>query len=191
MSGTYLTAQSATISNGVLTAVSAIEFTVGGSAGSWTFTNGSKTLRATADDALSLATSGGVNTWTITIAGSSPYNATIAPSSTYTSSTIQYNSGAPRFRNYTSSQSPIQLYKKEASCTSHDVVYDHEGEGDDPDADEACEDDEVSFTPSPSSGYRYDGATVFLSDLETVYATLTSSETTFTMPDEDVYVVIT
>ena len=124
ISGEYLTAQTATISDGVLTAEDALEFTLGGSAGNWTFTNGTNTLRATSATALSLSTTGGVNTWTITIGGASSYVATIAPSETYTTGKIQYNSSSPRFKNYTSSQGAIQLYRKVSSepCTADPTV---------------------------------------------------------------------
>lgn len=79
------------------------------------------------------------------------------------------------------------------ACTPNDIVYDHSGTGGgDPTGDDtACEDATVSFTPDPSTGYEYSGATVYLSDMETVHASLNSSTTSFTMPNEDVYVVAT
>ncbi len=79
------------------------------------------------------------------------------------------------------------------ACTPNDIAYDHSGTGgNDPTGDAtACEDATVSFTPDPSTGYEYSGATVYLSDMETVHASLNSSTTSFTMPDEDVYVVAT
>ena len=124
ISGEYLTAQTATISDGVLTAEDALEFTLGGNAGNWTLANGTNTLRATSATALSLSTTGGVSTWTITIGGASSYNATIAPSETYTTGKIQYNSGSPRFKNYTSSQGAIQLYRKVSSepCSADPTI---------------------------------------------------------------------
>lgn len=85
-------------------------------------------------------------------------------------------------------------YVVTAACTPNDVVYDHSGTGgDDPTGDDAaCEDATVTFTPDPSSGYAYSGATVYeSSDLENAYATLDANTTSFTMPDEDVYVVAT
>jgi hypothetical protein len=79
------------------------------------------------------------------------------------------------------------------ACTPNDVAYDHSGTGgNDPTGDAtACKDATVSFTPDPSTGYEYSGATVYLSDMETVHASLNSSTTSFTMPNEDVYVVAT
>ena len=79
------------------------------------------------------------------------------------------------------------------ACTPNDVVYDHSGTGgNDPTGDAtACEDATVTFTPDPSTGYAYNGATVYLSDMETVHASLNSSTTSFAMPGEDVYVVAT
>ena len=84
-------------------------------------------------------------------------------------------------------------YVVTAACTPNDVVYGHSGTGgDDPTGDDAaCEDATVNFTPDPSTGYAYSGATVYLSDMETVHASLNASTTSFTMPDEDVYVVAT
>ena len=123
ISGSYLTKVDATISNGVLTASNALEFTLGGTSGSWTFTNGLNTLRATSTTELSLATSGGNSVWTISINNSN--NATIAPSGNYSSGTIYYNSSSPRFKNYTSAQRVIQIYKKTSSTYTLVFLDDH------------------------------------------------------------------
>lgn len=113
--GAFLTANEATISDGVLTSDEALEFTLGGSVGAWTLNNGTNSLRATSNTNLSLASSGGTATWTIAIANSSPNAATITNTG-YSGSVIYYNTSSPRFKNYTSTQAAIQLYRKEIDC---------------------------------------------------------------------------
>ena len=84
---------------------SALILTLGGSSGSWTFSNssGSK-LGCTA--AKKLAWGSGTTTWTISISGiTTPIAST---NSSY--GTLQYNSQSPRFTTYTSSQQAVTLY---------------------------------------------------------------------------------
>ena len=110
-SNNYMSAEQATLSGTTLTCETALEFTlISGSAGEWVLTNGTNSLRATSATALSLAASGGVNTWTISIAGET-YLATIAPSKTYTTGKLYYNTSSPRFKNYTSSQALFKIYR--------------------------------------------------------------------------------
>ena len=109
-SNNYMSAEQATLSGTTLTCETALEFTLSGSAGKWVLTNGTNSLRATSATALSLAASGGVNTWTISIAGGT-YLATIAPSKTYTTGKLYYNTSSPRFKNYTSSQALFKIYR--------------------------------------------------------------------------------
>ncbi len=109
-SNNYMSAEQATLSGTTLTCETALEFTLSGSAGEWVLTNGTNSLRATSTTALSLAASGGVNTWTISIAGGT-YLATIAPSKTYTTGKLYYNTSSPRFKNYTNSQALFKIYR--------------------------------------------------------------------------------
>lgn len=109
-SNNYMSAEQATLSGTTLTCETALEFTLSGSAGEWVLTNGTNSLRATSTTALSLAASGGVNTWTISIAGGT-YLATIAPSKTYTTGKLYYNTSSPRFKNYTSSLALFKIYR--------------------------------------------------------------------------------
>lgn len=109
-SNNYMSAEQATLSGTTLTCETALEFTLSGSAGKWVLTNGTNSLRATSATALSLAASGGVNTWTISIAGGT-YLATIAPSKTYTTGKLYYNTSSPRFKNYTSSLALFKIYR--------------------------------------------------------------------------------
>ncbi len=113
LSGTYLVANTATISEGVLTAESALEFTLSKSGDNWIFNNSTNQLRAASSSSLALTNSGGCETWTISISSN---NATIT-STNASYGTLYYNSGSPRFRNYTSAQAVIQIYRKEVGCS--------------------------------------------------------------------------
>ncbi len=104
-SNSYLSSVDATISNGVLTCEKAIEITLGGSAGAWTLTTSEGQITTSAAKAFKLGT-GTQKTWTISI---SDGVATITGGSY---GYIQYNSGSPRFVNYTSAQTAIEIYKK-------------------------------------------------------------------------------
>ena len=110
MNSTYLTSQ-----NGVsfssdkkyidVLPDSALIFTLGKSGSSWTLANNEgKLLGATA--AKKAAFGQGTTTWTISIANS---NATIKSTNT-SYGWIQYNASSPRFLNYASSQTAIQIY---------------------------------------------------------------------------------
>ena len=76
------------------------------------------------------------------------------------------------------------------ACTAHDIVYDNTGNGSSPEDDEACNGVEVSFTPSPNTGYRYNGATIYEDDMTTQITTLDANTTSFTMYNRDVYVSV-
>lgn len=103
--GAYFTSVDATIKDGKLTSSDAIEITLGGSAGAWTLTTSEGQITTSAAKALKLNT-GTQKTWTISI---SDGTATITGGS-YGS--IQYNASSPRFCNYTSNQTGIEIYKK-------------------------------------------------------------------------------
>lgn len=104
----YLSKVDANITEGVLSSNSALEFTLGKSEGSWTLTSSEGVLGATAEK--SLSSKNGTTTWNISIDAS--YNASITSTrSGY--GTISYNSGSPRFLNYTSKQTAVQIYALE------------------------------------------------------------------------------
>lgn len=104
----YLSKVDANITEGVLSSNSALEFTLGKSKGSWTLTSSEGVLGATAEK--SLSSKNGTTTWNISIDAS--YNASITSTcSGY--GTISYNSGSPRFLNYTSKQTAVQIYALE------------------------------------------------------------------------------
>lgn len=101
----FLASIDAEIEDGVLEMSPAYEFELGGSAGAWTLTNSEGTIKAKANKNMSLTE--GTATWTITIAANG--NATIASTNTNCGA-IQYNSASPRFLNYASTQTPVQIY---------------------------------------------------------------------------------
>ena len=90
-----------------------IVFTIGGSAGQWTFANEAGDLLG-ATSAKKLSFDGGQTHWKLTFSGTqvSMTNETSSYGSMY------YNTGAPRFTTYTSAQTPIQLYKQYGSPTT-------------------------------------------------------------------------
>jgi len=75
-------------------------------------------------------------------------------------------------------------------CVEHDVVYGHDGSGSNPSDDSKCADETVSFTPSPSAGFKYNGATIYEDDMTTQITTLNANTTSFSMYNRDVYVVV-
>ncbi len=98
------------------------EFTLGvPSAGKYTFydTTGKVYLAHTKNEnklhTATSATATGAQ-WTITFSGDSEGNAVIT-NTRNTGYTIQYNSNSPRFACYTSSQNPVQLYKRQPVST--------------------------------------------------------------------------
>ena len=103
----YLSKVDATITEGVLSSNSALEFTLGKSGDNWTLTSSEGVLGATAEKSLSSKT--GTTTWNISIDAS--YNASITSTSGY--GTMSYNSGSPRFLNYKSNQTAVQIYALE------------------------------------------------------------------------------
>jgi len=107
----YLASLSATFTDNVMECDDAAMFELGGSAGAWTLTSSEGTLGATAAKALTVDT--GTTTWAISI-NSSTNNATVSSTNTSYGS-ISYNAGSPRFLNYSSTQTAIQLYTKSGS----------------------------------------------------------------------------
>ena len=95
----------------------AVTFTLGGSAGAWTLTESatSKLVGTSAKNALKLGS--GTTTWTIAIASK---NATITSTNT-SYGCIQFNASSPRFCNYTSNQTAIQLYRLESTGGDPDI----------------------------------------------------------------------
>ena len=92
-----------------------VQFTLGGSAGAWTLSNGNKKLGATA--VKKVAWDSGTQTWSISISGG---DATIQ-NGTESYGRFLYNATSPRFTTYTSNATSSmllpQLYRKGAGAT--------------------------------------------------------------------------
>ncbi len=112
LNSTYLQAISdgVTIANGHadVPAETVEMFRVGKSEGYWTFTSANGMLGG---NGTSLAIGSGTTLWSVSISNG---EATIQPKES--NAWIQYNTGAPRFKLYTSSQADIALYKKAGSA---------------------------------------------------------------------------
>lgn len=83
----------------------AIEITLGGSASGWTLTTSEGVIGTSS--AKKLLKDQGTNTWKITISDGDA--SIVSTSSAY--GTIYFNASSPRFLNYTSAQTKIQIYK--------------------------------------------------------------------------------
>lgn len=118
----YLSDQDANITEGVLTSNNAIEFTLGGSSAAWTLTSEEGQLGATAAKKMSSDPSvdNYVGIWTITIDGDG--NASIT-STTSGYGTIKYNASSPRFLNYASGQTDIQIYAKDDGLENRNLAF--------------------------------------------------------------------
>ena len=89
----------------------AIQFTLGGSTGAWTFTYNDDQLLANSSKLTFTPSESTNGTWSITFSNN---NACITNGGANYGS-ILYNSNSPRFKTYTSSQTAIQLYRKQTS----------------------------------------------------------------------------
>lgn len=103
--GKYFTSVTATYSNDTMTSDSAIDITLGGQSGAWTLTTSEGLIGTSAARALKL--NSGTDTWTIEIVSG---DATIKSTNT-SYGWIQYNASSPRFLNYASNQTAIQIYR--------------------------------------------------------------------------------
>lgn len=112
-SSAYFTSVDGVFNNNAITSDNAIEFTLGGNSGAWTLTSNEGLIGTTA--AKSLNHDGdGTTTWIISISSG---NADIQ-STTPSYGAIQYNASNPRFLNYVSGQTAIQIYKKNILATN-------------------------------------------------------------------------
>ena len=92
-------------------------FTLSGNASAWTLTNqNGQVLGATAAKKLAWNNPNATNTWTITENGIQSTNSSFG--------TIQYNEqGSSRFTVYTSSQTPVQVYRKGSAVPQVTIHY--------------------------------------------------------------------
>ncbi len=163
-------------------------FTLGGSAGAWTLANSNgQLLGATAEK--KLAWDSGTQTWTIDIDASG----TEIGNTNTECGTLQYNASSPRFTTYTSSQTAVQLYRKEVAGPEHTITTAVPGgNGTITAPATAKETRTVSITANPAAGYTFAGWTIENTDGTTEgVPTLSSAITptaTFTMGSKDVTV---
>lgn len=90
---------------------------LGGQAGAWTFETEGKLLGAAAAKKLLLGA--GTTTWNISIFSG---NATIT-NTTATNGSIVFNATSPRFCNYTTAQTAVQIYKSDAPLVKYELTY--------------------------------------------------------------------
>lgn len=105
----YFKSVDASYNNNVMTSTDAIDITLGGSADNWTLTTSEGVIGTSGNKSLNKAGTG-TKTWTISI--NSTGAATIKSTNT-SYGWIQYNPSSPRFLNYTSNQTSIEIYRYE------------------------------------------------------------------------------
>ncbi len=118
-SGTkYFAALDATFSNDAINSLptGTQVLTLGGKSGAWTFAGTDGKLLGTTATKAALAWDSGTTSWTISVAAG---DATLTSG---TNGNLQYNASSPRFTNYTSSQTAVQLYRR-ASTTPPAETY--------------------------------------------------------------------
>ena len=123
INGTYLSAITEdvdinTTNHEAIIPEAAQTFTIAKNGSYWQFNAGSYLLGGSST---SLTSGTGTTDWTISITSG---EATIAPRES--SATIQYNSSAPRFKLYTSTQTPISLYKKSGEAAAVETTLEVE-----------------------------------------------------------------
>ena len=123
INGTYLSAITEdvdinTTNHEAIIPEAAQTFTIAKNGSYWQFNAGPYLLGGSST---SLTSGTGTTDWTISIASG---EATIAPKES--SATIQYNSSAPRFKLYTSTQTPISLYKKSGEAAAVETTLEVE-----------------------------------------------------------------
>lgn len=183
-----------------------VQLTLGGSVGSWTLSNGSQLLGATA--AKKLAWGSGTTTWSISISSG---NATIQ-NGTSSYGKFLYNTSSPRFTTYTSNPSASmllpQIYRKTTSggsgggstttymtsptcgdphtitLTSGGTVIGGEFEAS---ASSAYAGATITLSAEPKAGYTFDSWTV----TKQGGGSVTVTDNQFTMPDANVTVSAT
>ena len=124
----FFTSQDATVDGGEASSSSETVFTLGGTVNNWTLTTSQGLLYATAAKSLVFDSEaeGADSTWTITISGG---NVSIT-SNTSGYGTIKYNTSSPRFLNYASGQTAIQLYAADHEDNVYEFISDYMKMGD-------------------------------------------------------------
>lgn len=108
LSSDFLTSVTATIANETLISDDAVDIILGGTADAWTLSIDGQVLCTSAAKKMNLQNKG-TSTWTISVSNDGTATITSTDSA---NGTIKYNNSAPRFLNYASGQTSIQIYKK-------------------------------------------------------------------------------
>ncbi|MBQ0076290.1 MAG: bacterial Ig-like domain-containing protein [Bacteroidales bacterium] len=184
---------SATLTDNVLKAADAYELTLAKSGDNWTMTSADGIVGTTAAKKMTFGStaSGNVTTWSISIDASA--NASIT-STTSTYGTIKYNSTSPRFLNYASGQTDIQIFKKETSAvysaitlaTCENGSVSQTGAAD---LTSVASGTEITLGNTPNAGYTLDEYEVYKTGDATTKVTITDGK--FKMPAYDVTVSAT
>ena len=121
LNGEFLTKIDATFSSDLNTIEflpsDALQFTLGGSIGAWTFTCSAGTLSSSEAKKVNLS-GNGTSTWSISFNG----NNAVIDTGNNDIGKLWYNSSNPRFTTYTSNQTAIQLYRKQKPVSSYATV---------------------------------------------------------------------
>lgn len=112
----YFASVDATFKNGVLTSNNAIDIVLGGLEGAWTLTTSEGQITTSAAKAFKLD-DGTSKTWTINIKDG------VATITAGSYGSIQYNSGSPRFVNYTSTLTSIEIYRLDDGKQSQSLSF--------------------------------------------------------------------
>ena len=117
----FLSDQEATIVGDGVSSESETVFTLGGSVNNWTLTTSQGLLYATAAKALAFDSDAqsADSTWSITITDGDVF----IDSNTDSYGCIKFNKSSPRFLNYASGQTNIQLYAKDEANTAEGHIY--------------------------------------------------------------------
>lgn len=170
----------------------ATPITLGGNSGEWTFHNGDGYICHTGDKKIDVSSTVGIyEKWMINT-NNLPSNRNLIQNAGNTVYYLQYNSGAPRFTDYNSSQQAVALFKK-VEVGDYTITVDDTIENGSVIANKATanEGDQVTLTVTPEPGYEVTA----LSYNGTAITPLTSgsdpSTYTFTMPNADVTITAT
>ena len=179
------------LSNGILTITdeNVMPFTLGGSAGSWTFTNGTSLLACSSDKSLSLANnSSNATSWSISFDN----NDLSMNSASVTGSKLQYNASSPRFACYSSNQTKIQLYREvetgdyTVECAANLTNGSISASPSTADAGKT-----ITVTATPDAGYELSTVTVTPESGTAPEVTISGNSATFEMPASNVTVSAT
>ena len=176
----------------IITTEPVMPFTLGGSSGAWTFTNGETLLACSSDKSLTTASSSSnATSWTVSFDS----NNLTMNSASVTGSKLQFNASSPRFACYSSNQTKIQLSREVATgnftVTCDNDNIEHGSISASPSTADAGK--IITITATPDAGYELSSVTVSPTEsgVTAPTATINDNTATFTMPASDVTVTAT